>query len=155
VEFTARVNVGCRYGYVAVLRRRGEYDFMLIWGYVSDKYIYIYISSSKPFYYQKFWQSAHCSLNNNTIQWHFCSNTISDKELVFNPIHAPNPELEDTKIKIPLINVNKRILADFWAVEKWVLIIDWNKPTTPHKLTFDILGDSSILPNVIMVLYVF
>jgi hypothetical protein len=50
--------------------------------------------------------------------------------------HAPNPELQDTKINIPLINVSKRILVYFWAVEKRVLIINWYKPITMHKLTF-------------------
>jgi hypothetical protein len=94
MEFTACVNVGCRYGYVAVLWC--EYDFMLIWDYVPDKYI----SSSKRFITTKNFGSQ------DNAAWIIIKSsdtsavTMNDSELVFNSIHAPNPELEETKFKI-------------------------------------------------------
>jgi hypothetical protein len=63
-------------------------------------YIYIYISSSKAFITTKNIGSQ------DTAAWivkEFSDTsavTMNDNEVVFNPIHAPNPELEETKIKI-------------------------------------------------------
>jgi hypothetical protein len=44
---------------------------------------------------------------------------INDSKLISNPIHAPNHELEDTAIKIPVINVvDKRIFVELLGMQR-------------------------------------
>jgi hypothetical protein len=44
---------------------------------------------------------------------------MNDNKLISRPIHAPIHELEDTEIKIPLVNViNKRIFVGLLGIRE-------------------------------------